>query len=59
MVFFIFLFPFPFLGVFHLVFRFSPLSKKHTKVGDGLHSSYLICNPYTLAYSSIGRASGC
>ena len=40
MVFFIFLFPFPFLGVFHLVFRFSPLSKKHTKTGDGLHSQY-------------------
>ena len=41
MVFFIFLFPFPFLGVFHLVFRFSPLSKKAHEGGGHCQGSNL------------------
>ena len=58
MVFFIFLFPFPFLGVFHLSFRFSPLLKKHTKGGRPLPRKKLVWH-FDWGFSSVGRATGC
>ena len=35
---------------------FSVIKKAHEEAGDGLHSLYLICNPYTLGCSSVGSS---